>query len=426
MNTTTIATRFCQLCFGALALFVTLPSEAQTETQTMYLRDTAATNPDKIIIRAGQAALDDLEYRLRNTRWPDEYANEAWAYGTNKAYLQELVRYWAEDFDWRAQEDWLNSFDHYKTTIDGLGIHYIHQRSADPDAIPVLLLHGWPGSFVQMLNLVPLLTDPAAHGMPDAPSFHVVVASLPGFGLSDAAKAPGLAMEGFAALMNTLMVDELGYPRYGARGSDLGGVTIDQLGRHYPGNLIGAHLTQIIAAGAPPNPPENATQAERDFLAASAVIGNTEIGYARVHSTKPQTLAYGLNDSPAGLAGWIVEKYRTWGDTGGDIDSRFSKDFLLTTLTTYWLTQTIAPSVRTYYEMYRNRGNGSRVGVPVGFLMSKKDMFPPAPREWAERSHNVVHFSETPTGGHFLEWEEPELVARDMQAFFGNLAGARQ
>jgi pimeloyl-ACP methyl ester carboxylesterase len=376
----------------------------------MYIADPAAANPDKIIIHANQAELDDLVNRLRNTRWPSEYANDSWAYGTNKAYLQELVRYWANDFDWQAQEEWLNSFAHYKTSIDGLGIHYIHKRSANPAAMPVLLLHGWPGSFVQMLKLVPLLTD-----------FHVVVASLPGFGLSDAATAPGLAMERIAGLMNKLMVDVLGYKRYGARGSDLGGVTIDQLGRLYPDSIIGAHLTQIIVAGAPPAPPESATQAERDFLAASVVVSNTEIGYARVHSTKPQTLAYGLTDSPAGLAAWIIEKYRTWGDTGGNIESRFDRDFLLTTLTTYWLTQTIAPSVRTYYEMYRNRGNTSRVGVPVGFLMAKKDMFPPAPREWAERTHNVVHFSETATGGHFLEWEEPDVVARDMRLFFAAL-----
>lgn len=387
----------------------------------MYTRDTA-THPDRIVIRADDAALDDLRYRLRNTRWPDEYANEAWAYGTNRGYLQDLVRYWADGFDWRKQEAWLNSFEHYRSTIDGLGIHYIHARSADPNAIPVLLLHGWPGSFVQMLRLVPLLTAPAAHGRPDAPSFHVVVASLPGFGLSSAATAPGMGMEGIAALMHKLMVDVLGYTRYGARGSDLGGTTIDQLARHYPDNLVGAHLTQIIVAGAPPAPPENATQAERDFLAASAAIGSSELAYARVHSTKPQTLAYGLNDSPAGLAAWIVEKYRSWGDTGGNVESRFDKDFLLTTLTTYWLTQTIAPSVRTYYEMVRNRGSASRAGMPVAFLMSEKDMFPPAPREWAERTYNVARFNTTPRGGHFLEWEEPELVARDMQEFFASLS----
>jgi pimeloyl-ACP methyl ester carboxylesterase len=170
-------------------------------------------------------------------------------------------------------------------------------------------------------------------------------------------------------------------------------------------------------------PPDNATEAERDFLNACALIANTEMSYARQHASKPQTLAYALNDSPAGLAAWIVEKYRSWGDTGGDIESRFTKDFLLTTLTLYWATATIASSMRTYYEMVRNRGNANPGGVPTGFLMSLNDMFPPAPREWAERSHNVVHFSAAATGGHFLEWEEPELVAQDIQTFFNELKG---
>lgn len=388
----------------------------------MLTRDSASANPDKVLIRVEQTALDDLGYRLRHVRWPDEYANTNWNYGTNRTWLQELVRYWAGDFDWRGQEAWLNSFAHFKSRIDGLGIHYIHQRSRHPDAIPLLLLHGWPGSFVQMLALVPLLTDPAAHGLPDTPAFHVVVASLPGFGFSDAPTAPGFAMESIATVMDKLMYDTLGYARYGVRGSDLGGTAIDQMARHFPGHLLGAHLTQLIVAGGAPAPGD-ATDAERAFLAASTAIGNTELAYARLHSSKPQTLAYGLNDSPVGLAAWISEKYRSWGDTGGDIESRFSKDFLLTTLSLYWFTGTISHSIRTYYEMVRNRGNTARITVPVGFLMSMKDMFPPAPREWAERSHNVVHFNAAQHGGHFLEWEEPELVARDLQAFFGRLWG---
>ena len=227
-------------------------------------------------------------------------------------------------------------------------------------------------------------------------------------------------MEGIADIMATLMHEVLGYEKYAVRGSDLGGTTIDQMARRYPQQLIGAHLTQLIVAG-PVVPPDNATQAEREFLTASGVIGNTELSYARQHSSKPQTLAYGLNDSPAGLAAWIVEKYHKWGDTGGKIENRFSKDFLLTTLTLYWVAETISPSIRTYYEMVRNRGNTDRISVPTGFLMSMNDMFPPAPREWAERSHNVVHYSMATTGGHFLEWEEPELVARDLQTFFAGL-----
>jgi pimeloyl-ACP methyl ester carboxylesterase len=386
----------------------------------MYIKDSTSPDPDKIILQVGQPVLDDLNYRLLHTRWPDEIANSGWSYGTSRAYLQELVGYWASDFDWRAQEQWLNSFKHYKSSIKGLGIHYIHERSQAPDAIPLLVLHGWPGSFVQMLKLLPLLTDPAAHGMSEAPAFHVVIASLPGFGFSDAATKPGLAMEGIADIMSTLMCEVLGYEKYAVRGSDLGGTTIDQMARKFPQQLIGVHLTQIVVAG-PVTPPDNATPAERDFLTACGILGNTEFAYARQHASKPQTLAYGLNDSPAGLAAWIVEKYYKWGDTGGNIESRFSKDFLLTTLTLYWVTGTISPSIRTYYEMVRNRGATDRISVPTGFLMSMNDMFPPAPWEWAERSHNVVHYTKATKGGHFLEWEEPQLVARDLQTFFAGL-----
>ena len=383
----------------------------------MYINDASSPDPDKIILHVQQPVLDDLNYRLSHTRWPDEITNSEWRYGTNRTYLRELMGYWSKEFDWRAQERWLNTFNHYKSNVNGLGVHYIHQRSEMKNAIPLLILHGWPGSFVQMLKLLPLLTDPVAHGITDEPAFHVVIASLPGFGLSDSPSQSGFAMESIADTMSALMHDVLGYEKYGVRGSDLGGTTIDQMARRYPQQLIGAHLTQLIVATAAA-PPANATQAEHDFLSACALIGNTELSYARQHASKPQTLAYGLNDSPVGLAAWIVEKYHRWGDTGGNIESRFSKDFLLTTLTLYWVTETISPAIRTYYEMVRNRGNMDRINVPTGFLMSSNDMFPPAPREWAERSHNVVHFSEATTGGHFLEWEEPELVARDMRLFF--------
>jgi len=385
----------------------------------MYMKDDASLELDRILVRLDAAVLADLQHRLRHTRWPDEIANDEWSYGVNKAWLQAFVDYWANDFDWQQQEAWLNSFKHYITAINGLGIHYLHQKSPEPDAIP-LLLHGWPGSFVQMLQIIPLLTDPKTHGMPYGPAFDVVVASLPGFGFSEAPKAPGMALESVAVLMATLMHDVLGYKKYGVRGSDLGGATIDQMARHYPEQLLGAHLTQMIVGARIPIP-ANATLAEMEFLESSFALGTPELSYAHQHASKPQTLAYGLNDSPAGLAAWILEKYRTWGDTSGNIESRFSRDFLATTLTIYWACENIGPSIRTYYEMVRNRGDSSRITVPVAFQMSMQDMFPPAPREWAERSHHVVRFTEVDRGGHFLEWEEPELVARDIQAFFGGL-----
>lgn len=386
----------------------------------MYVRDIASNNPDKFLLKVEHKVLDDLRHRLQHVRWPQTVAADGWDTGTDAGYLRQLVDYWANDYDWPRQQQWLNSFNHCRSTVDGLAIHYIHQRSDDNNAIPLLLLHGWPGSFVQMLKLLPLLTNPAAHGMPNTPSFHVVIASLPGFGFSDAPTAAGMNLEVIAGLMAKLMHDVLGYRKYGVRGSDIGGVTIDQMARHYPQHLLGAHLTQIIVSYGPPVPPD-ATDAEKEFLARSATMAQSEVSYARQHMQKPLSLAYGLADSPVGLAGWIIEKYRSWGDTGGNIESRFDKDFLLTTLMTYWLSNNSGPSIRTYYEMARNRGSTARITVPTAFLMSRNDLFPPAPREWAARSHNVVQFSETATGGHFLEWEEPQLVATDLQRFFATL-----
>ena len=391
------------ITFVIFMLGINIMSQADTQTGSNH----------EFTIHVPDTVLDDLHSRLKHTRWPDQVRDSGWDYGTNLDYLKELVAYWANDFDWRAQEQQLNSFKNYKVDIDGIGIHFIHEKSPDKDAIPLLILHGWPSSFVQMLDLIPLLTKPDG----DSPSFDVVVVSLPGYGFSDAFTERGMGMEQIADLMSKLMTEVLGYPRYGLRGSDLGGTVIQQMALKYPEQVIGAHLTGIIIPGGMP-PPADATPAEQEFLDATTAMWLTEMSYARQHSSKPQTLAYGLNDSPAGLSGWIIEKFWKWGDTGGDIESRFSKDELLTNLTIYWVTESIGPSIRLYYELVRNRGRTGRVDIPVGMLMTHKDMFPVAPREWAERSYNIVHWTEINTGGHFLEWEEPVLVARDLQEFF--------
>jgi pimeloyl-ACP methyl ester carboxylesterase len=295
----------------------------------------------------------------------------------------------------------------------------VHARSRDPNAIPLLLLHGWPSTFVQMLDIIPLLTAPAEHGLVDAPSFHVVAASLPGFGFSSIPTRPGVGFFATSAeLMAKLMHDALGYERYGVRGSDLGGVIVRQMAVLHPDQVIGVHLTGIIgAAGAAPP----FTEAEQRFIDSSAAI-ESEIAYARLQMSKPQTLAHSLNDSPVGLAAWIVEKFRAWSDSNGDIERRFSKDELLTNLMVYWVTGTAPSSVRMYYDFVREPLKAGRVERPVGMLMSTKDLFPPAPREFGERLFNVQHWVETDVGGHFLEWEEPELVARDIQQFFGAVA----
>ncbi|WP_428101239.1 epoxide hydrolase family protein [Candidatus Rariloculus sp.] len=364
-----------------------------------------------------EAVLDDLNERLDRTRWPDQLPGTGWDQGADTAYMRELAEYWRNDYDWRAEEARLNGFEHFRATVDGLGVHFVHERSADPDAVPLLLLHGWPSSFVQMLDLVPLLTQPGEHGLPDSPSFHVVVASLPGFGFSD---VPNRTLFGFASsarLMAELMHDVLGYERYGVRGSDLGGVIVRQMALMNPDQVIGVHLTGIIGSGGG-EPPY--TEAEEAFIAAGAAI-DQEVAYSRLHMSKPQTLAHSLQDSPVGLAAWIVEKFRAWSDSGGDVESRFTKDELLTNLMVYWVTGTAPASVRTYYDFVREPRQPGWIETPVGMLDTTKDLFPAAPREWGERLFNVQSWNVTDVGGHFLEWEEPELVARDLQEFFGSI-----
>jgi pimeloyl-ACP methyl ester carboxylesterase len=392
----------------ATAICMTTPAETRAQ---------GAPRAEPFTIAVSDAALADLRERLARTRWPDQLPNTDWSYGTDTAYLRGLISYWQRDFDWRAQEKRLNSFHQYRASIDGMRIHFIHERSRDPNATPLLLLHGWPSSFVQMLDLVPLLTDPASHGMPGAPSFHVVVASLPGFGFSDVPTRTGVGFATAAAQMATLMTYVLGYSRYGVRGSDLGGVIARQMALAHPDNVIGVHLTGIIgsAGGQPPF-----TAAEQKFLDATRNVEG-ELAYARLQMSKPQTLAMSLMDSPAGLAAWIVEKFRAWSDSHGDVESRFSKDELLTNLMVYWASGTAPSSVRIYYEFVREPLLPGRVETPVGMLMTTKDLFPAAPREWGERFLNVTRWVETDSGGHFLEWEEPEIVARDLQAFFSSL-----
>ncbi len=378
-----------------------------------------ATNQtaQRFVIDVPPAVLNDLDERLARTRWPDQPSGTAWAYGADTVYLRELVAYWRSDFAWSKQQARLNEFEHYRALVSGMKIHFVHARSRDRDAIPLLLLHGWPSSFVQMLDVIPLLVDPAAHGLPSAPSFHVVVASLPGFGFSDIPTRTGVGFATSADLMAELMHDALGYTTYGLRGSDLGASVVRQIALRHPEQVLGIHLSGMIgvAGGQPPFTP-----AEQAFIDADAA-SQSERAYARLQMSKPQTLAHSLNDSPVGLAAWIVEKFRAWSDSGGDVERRFSKDELLTNLMVYWVTGTAPSSVRTYYDFSREPVTEGRIERPVGMLMSTKDLFPPAPREWGERFFDVRRWTTTDVGGHFLEWEEPELVARELQAFFGTI-----
>ena len=372
-------------------------------------------------IQVPEETLADLNERLAQTRWPDELPGTGWDYGTNMDYLKELVDYWQNSFGWRAQEEAINRFSHFKADVDGLGIHFIHQKGVGPDPMPLVLTHGWPGSFFEMSKITPLLADPASHGGDAADAFHVVTPSMPGYGFSDHPTKPGMHVLRVSDLWVKLMKDGLGYDRFGAQGGDWGASVTAYLGFAYPENLIGIHLTSMVR----PTPymgPGSAplSEAEQALMNQREEWMQAEGGYSHIQGTKPQTLSYGLNDSPVGLAAWLVEKYRSWSDCGGDVESRFTKDDLLTTITIYWAAQIINSSTRLYYETARHPWDmkqGERISVPAAMAVFPGEISLP-PREWGERSYNVTRWTEMPSGGHFAALEEPKKLAEDIRAFF--------
>ena len=374
--------------------------------------------PQPFTIAIPQATLDELAERLAHTRWPDEPAGAEWDYGVNRDYLQALIAYWRTAFDWRAQERALNTWHHYRADIDGVAIHFIHERGKGPKPFPLLLTHGWPSTFTEILKVAPLLTDPASHGGDPADAFDVVVPSLPGYGFSDriAQRGPWKTHERWAALMALL-----GYERFGAQGGDVGAGVTTALGRTFPEQVLGIHLSSNSAWPSPVPPASELSLAERDYLARVEQWEQEEGAYGHQQRTRPQTLAYGLTDSPAGLAAWIVEKFRAWSDCAGDVEHVFTKDELLTNITIYWATQTISSSIRGYYESAHAVASAptTRVTIPTGIAIFPGEyLVGRVPREWAERTYNVQHWTEMPRGGHFAAVEEPELLAEDIRAFF--------
>jgi pimeloyl-ACP methyl ester carboxylesterase len=389
-------------------------------------------------IWADHAALEDLQQRLARMRWPNDVADSGWTFGTDPAYLRELVDYWQHEFDWRAREAELNRMRHFRTTIDGTGIHFVHERGIGPRPLPLVLTHGWPGTFYDFSKMIPLLTDPGACGGDPADAFDVVVPSLPGYGYSDSPVEPWFSRE-IPSLWVALM-ESLGYARFGAHGLDVGSSVCNRLAIEYPRHIAGIHVTYTgepyLGPGSVP-----LSQREQEFLAGRPGGQEAGGGYAHIQRTKPVTLAYGLSDSPVGLAAWIIEKYRAWSDCGGDIESRFSKDELLTTVMIYWLTGTIGSSFRIYRDWALGaesnpaawgdreeipRGIASKplsvgesIDVPAAVALFPAD--PPAsmPREWAERVYSDLRrFGRMPRGGHFPAMEEPELLANDLREFF--------
>jgi pimeloyl-ACP methyl ester carboxylesterase len=371
-------------------------------------------------IQVPQAALDDLRERLARTRWPDEVRGAGWSYGASLEVIRDLAEHWRDRFDWRAQEARLNSFAHFTAEADGQPIHFVHERGRGPQPMPLLLLHGWPGSFVEFEKTIPLLADPAAHGGDAGDAFDVIVPSLPGFGFSPPSREPGMSNRRMAQLFVRLM-EGLGYARFGVQGGDFGAGIATWIAREAPERLAGMHLNYIPGSYAPQLAPgETPSPREAAFLAAADAWFAAEGAYAHAQMTKPQTLAYALNDSPAGLLAWIVEKFRDWGDCGGDVERRFTRDELLTNVTIYWVTQTIHASMRLYLESRRTRlefGPGERLAVPCGVAaFPKEEPFPP--REWIERVYRITHWTDMPSGGHFAAMEEPERLAADVRAFF--------
>jgi len=370
------------------------------------------------IIDIGQGLLDDLRMRLARTRWPDAVLEAGWDYGADLAYLQSLIAYWQSKYDWRAQEAILNRFSQYRAEIEGLGIHFIYERGRGPHPLPMVYTHGWPGSFYEMSKIIPLLADPERYGGDPADAFDVIVPSLPGFGFSDCPHQRGMTLPRTAELWAKLMTDTLGYRQFAAGGNDFGSGVTRFLALAHPELVIGIHLTYL---GYPISPADqsNLSEAEQQYLRAVQQWVMREGAYAMIQSTKPQTLGYGLTDSPVGLAAWLVEKYRAWSDCNGDVERRFTRDELLTHIMIYWVTGTITSSMRRYYE----NGHlpplqpGQHIEVPAAIALFPKDITLP-PREWADRILRVQRWTTMPRGGHFAAWEEPELLVEDIRAFF--------
>lgn len=380
-------------------------------------------NAQPYTIDVPQAVLDDLQKRLKRTRWADAVEGDGWDYGTNLDYLKELVAYWQNGFDWRRQEAALNQFAHYRAEIDGVGVHFIHEKGKGPNPTPILLLHGWPDSFYRFYKIIPMLTDPASYGGDASQSFDVIVPSLTGFGFTDRPTQRGSGMAYMDNLLFKLMTDVLGYRQFGVHGGDTGSPQAQYMAIHHPEAVTGVHLMDIGYHATTGVDPSRLTKEEQDYFQMLEQAGYSGGAYAIVHGFKPQSLAYGLNDSPAGLAAWIIEKYQAWSDLGesGDLESAYTKDELLTNLTIYWVTQTINSSIRNYYEGFHQSeiSYDDYVKTPVGVIVFPANL--PPPRVLAERTLNVKRFTEAPRGGHFAALETPEILVDDIRAFFGEL-----
>jgi pimeloyl-ACP methyl ester carboxylesterase len=378
--------------------------------------------PVAFTVRVDDATLSDLQERLARVRWPDQAPGPEWETGTSLAYLQELVAYWRERYDWRIHEARLNGLPQYTVPIAGIDLHFIHQPGVGPNPMPLLLSHGWPGSVFEFYKLIPLLSDPGRFGGDPADAFTVVAPSLPGYGFSFRPGQPRFGIPQIADAFATLMTEVLGYPRFGAQGGDWGAFISARLGYAYPDRLRGIHLN-YMPLRRDRRAPEAPTAEEAQYLEELQVWLREHTGYSTIQGTRPQTLAYGLTDSPTGLAGWMVEHFRRWSDCNGDVERRFSKDELLTNVMLYWVTGAIGSSFWPYYARMRDGWpipEGARVEVPTAHAVFPREILRP-PRAMAERDFNIRRWTSMTAGGHFAALEEPRALAEDIRAFFREL-----
>lgn len=372
---------------------------------------------DEFRIAVPQADLDDLRDRLARMRWPDELPGVGWSYGVAGDHLRELAAYWRDGYDWRAHEARLNAYPQFTTEIDGQNVHFLHVRSPEPNALPLIITHGWPGSIVEFTNIIGPLTDPARHGGDPADAFHVVAPSLPGFGFSTPLSAPGWNTDRVAAAWAELM-RRLGYHRYGAQGGDTGAVVSPELGRIDGEHVVGVHVNNLLTfPSGDPDELVGLSEADHARLVLAEKWSQEMSGYAIVQSTRPQTLAYALIDSPVGQLAWIVEKFKEWTDPAVELpDDAIDRDLILTDVSTYWLTGTAGSAARIYYEGARTWGQPKpKSAAPTAVAVFGNDI---TIRALAERDHNVVHWAEFDRGGHFAAMEAPDLLTGDVREFF--------
>lgn len=365
-------------------------------------------------INIPEVQLTDLRNRINNTRWAEEECVNDWSQGIPLTYVREIADYWANQYDWRKSEQYLNTFDHFQTNINDLDIHFIHQKSPHPDAYPLIITHGWPGSIVEFHKVIQPLVDPTKHGGKAEDAFHVVCPSLPGYGFSGKPSQSGWGVEKIAETWDQLM-DQLGYENYGAQGGDWGAAITTQIGRNI-GHCDAIHINMPIGRPTPESL-QDPTDEEKSALEGLTYYQEWDSGYSKQQSTRPQTLGYGLVDSPVGQMAWIIEKFWSWMDCDGHPENTLTRDELLDNVMLYWLTASGASSARLYWESFGSFGGGDKVELPTGVASFPKEIIR-SPRRWCEESYNITHWTTMPKGGHFGAFEQPELFTNDLRIFF--------